>query len=224
MSIDPNPGLPGVTAIRVLIADDHPLVRGGLRELLARQPGIQIVGEAEDYASIMRCLRGTDCDVLVLDIVLPGRDGIDVLRIVKSGWPRVRVLMISGLQESHFGVRALRAGADGYVSKLSDPEVIAHAVTTVAAGRKFVTAELGAQLAEHISDQVTTTPHALLSDRELATFRRIVAGRKPREIAIELSVSAKTVSVYRARILQKLGLRTNADLAAYAIQHDLFQQ
>lgn len=209
---------------RIVIADDHPVVRGGLRELFSRSTGLSVVGEAEDYASIMAALRAQPCDVLVLDVGLPGRDGIEVLRIAKRNWPRLRVLVISGLPETHYAIRALQAGADGYISKLSDFAQLTRAVKEVAGGRRFVTPDLAAQLAERVSEPAPQAPHQLLSDRELAIFRRIFEGLRPREIAAELSISAKSVSVYRSRILHKLGLRTDAELATYATRERLFER
>ena len=207
--------------MRVLIADDHPVVRWGLRQILAGEKDIEVAGEAENYGAIMKALRESACDVLVLDITLPGKDGIEVLKIVRAEMPRVKVLMLSNHPEEHFGVRALKAGAAGYLTKDSAPERLVEALRDVVRGRKYVTPALAQALAERVGDSAETPALELLSDREFQILRLIVSGRKPAEIASQLSLSPKTVSVYRGRILAKLRLRTNAELAGYALKHGL---
>ena len=189
--------------IQVILCDDHALIRRGIRDTLSDAPDIEVVGEAGDYGELRSLLRGTACDVLVLDINLPGRSGLDVLHVLKDEGS------------------ALRAGAFGYVNKGGDPALIVAAVRTVAQGRKYVTPEIAQMLVESLTTPVSAQAHEKLSDRELQTLVMIASGKRLSDIANELTLSPKTVSVYRARVLEKLALTNNSELTVYAIRNGL---
>ena len=205
---------------RVILCDDHALIRRGIRDTLAEQPDMQIVGEAGEYGELRTLLRSTSCDVLVLDISMPGRSGLDVLHVLKDEGSPLRALVVSMYPEDQYAIRALRAGAFGYVNK-GDPATLVQAVRTVAQGRKYVTPEIAQMLVESLTAPVTELAHQKLSDRELQTLVMIASGKRLSDIAEELMLSPKTVSVYRARVLEKLGLTNNSELTVYAIRNGL---
>jgi two-component system invasion response regulator UvrY len=207
--------------IRVLIVDDHAIVRRGLRQIIADAGDIEVAGEVEDYAGLLAWLRDGMPDVLLLDISLPGKSGIDILKSVHERHPKLAVLMLSMFPEDQYAVRALKAGAAGYLTKDAAPERLIEAVRCAAAGRKYVSPALAAMLAERISEPVSGDLHQRLSDREFETLKLIAAGRKLSEMAEQMHLSPKTVSVYRARLLEKLNLRTNSEITHYAIRHGL---
>ena len=217
--------------IKVMLCDDHALIRRGIRDTLADAADITVVGEAGDYGELRALLRsrGADgantqaasCDVLVLDINLPGRSGLDVLHSLKDEGSPIKVLVVSMYPEDQYAIRALRAGAHGYVNKGGDPQLIVQAVRTVAQGRKYVTPEIAQMLVESLTTPVAENAHDKLSDRELQTLVMIASGKRLSDIALELKLSPKTVSVYRARVLEKLALRNNSELTVYAIRHGL---
>ena len=210
--------------IRVILCDDHALIRRGVRDTLCDAPDIEVVGEAGDYGELRELLRRTSCDVLVLDINLPGRSGLDVLHVLKDESHTMRVLVLSMFPEDQYAIRALRAGAFGYVNKGGDPALIVTAVRTVAQGRKYVTPEMAQMLVESLTTPQVENPHEKLSDRELQTLVLIASGRRLSDIAVELMLSPKTVSVYRARVLEKLALANNSEMTVYAIRHGLVGQ
>lgn len=207
--------------IRVLLCDDHALIRRGIRDTLADAPDISVLGEAGDYAELRGLLRSQPCDVLVLDINLPGRSGLDALHALKDEGSPVKVLIVSMYPEDQYALRALRAGAYGYVNKGGDPQTLVQAVRTVAQGRKYVTPEIAQMLVESLTAPVAEHPHQKLSDRELQTLVKIASGKRLSDIAEELMLSPKTVSVYRARVLEKLQLANNSELTVYAIRNGL---
>ena len=217
--------------IQVILCDDHALIRRGIRDTLADAADIQVVGEAGDYGELRALLRGlaavgesghaTRCDVLVLDINLPGRSGLDVMHALKDEGSPVKVLVVSMYPEDQYAIRALRAGAYGYVNKGGDPQLIVQAVRTVAQGRKYVTPEIAQMLVESLTTPVPEHAHDKLSDRELQTLVMIASGKRLADIAEDLTLSPKTVSVYRARVLEKLGLQNNSELTVYAIRNGL---
>ena len=207
--------------IKVILCDDHALIRRGIRDTLADAPDMQVVGEAGDYGELRSLMRGTPCDVLVLDINLPGRSGLDVMHVLKDEGASARVLVLSMYPEDQYAIRALRAGAFGYANKGSDPQLIVQAVRTVAQGRKYITPEIAQMLAESLTTPVSENAHDRLSDRELQTLVMIASGKRLSDIAVELTLSPKTVSVYRARVLEKLGLQNNSELTVYAIRNGL---
>jgi two-component system, NarL family, invasion response regulator UvrY len=206
---------------RVIVCDDHALIRRGIRDTLADAVDLQVVGEAGDYGELRALMRNTPCDVLVLDINMPGRTGLDVLHALKDEGATVRVLVVSMYPEDQYAIRALRAGAWGYVNKGGDPQTLVTAVRMVAQGRKYVTPEIAEVLVESLTAPVVETPHEKLSDRELQTLVMIASGKRLSDIAAELMLSPKTVSVYRARVLEKLAMTSNSDLTRYAIRSGL---
>jgi two-component system, NarL family, invasion response regulator UvrY len=206
---------------RVIICDDHALIRRGIRDTLSDAPDIEVVGEAGDYGELRTLLRKESCDVLVLDINMPGRSGLDVLHVLKDEGSPVKVLVVSMYPEDQYAIRALRAGAHGYVNKGGDPQGLVQAVRTVAQGRKYVTPEIAQMLVESLTTPEVVNAHEKLSDRELQTLVMIASGKRLSDIASELTLSPKTVSVYRARVLEKLGLTNNSELTVYAIRNGL---
>jgi two-component system, NarL family, invasion response regulator UvrY len=209
--------------IRVLIADDHAIVRKGLKQIVSETSEVEIIGEAEDYAEISRALRLYEFEVMLLDISMPGKNGIEILKLVKQQRPQLAVLILSMYPQDQYAVRALKAGASGYLTKDSAPEKLIEAIQTVSRGRKYITPELAEQLANAVSDDADKMPHEQLSDREFQTIRLIAGGRKLSEMAKEMALSPKTVSVYRARVLEKMKMKTNAELASYAVKHGLIE-
>lgn len=209
--------------IRVILVDDHAMIRRGVRETLTEAGDITIVGEAGDYAGLRRLLRETDVDVLVLDMNLPGRSGIDVLKSLASAGNAPRALILSQYPEDQYAIRALRNGAMAYLNKMAGPQEIIVAVRAVAAGRRHVTPEVAQLLVDTVTGGGAGAPHELLSERELQTMLLIASGRRLSEIASALTLSPKTVSVYRARVLEKLGVASNAELAAYALRNGLIE-
>lgn len=215
--------------IRVILCDDHGLIRRGIRDTLADAQDIEVVGEAGDYTELRGLLhqlgqgQGKDgpCDVLVLDINMPGRSGLDVLHVLKEEGSPLRTLIVSMYPEDQYAIRALKAGAYGYVNKGGDPASLVQAVRTVAQGRKYVTPEIAQMLVESLTAPVTEQAHQKLSDRELQTLVMIASGKRLSDIAEELMLSPKTVSVYRARVLEKLALANNSELTVYAIRNGL---
>jgi two-component system, NarL family, invasion response regulator UvrY len=206
--------------IRVFITDDHAVVRKGLRQILEEGKDIEVCGEAADYGGLVAGLRAHPCDVLVIDVAMPGKNGIDSLKQVLQDYPKLKALVVSMYPEDQFALRALKAGAAGYLTKTSGPERLVEAVRTLAAGRRYLTPEVAQTMAKSLGAEGGAA-HEELSDREFQVLRLIAGGRKLAEIAAELSLSAKTVSVYRARLMEKLGTKTNADLTRYAIEHRL---
>jgi two-component system, NarL family, invasion response regulator UvrY len=208
--------------IKVLLCDDHALIRRGIRDTLSDAPDIVVIGEAGDYGELRTLMRTAgEADVLVLDINLPGRSGLDVLHVLKDEGTTMRVLVVSMYPEDQYAIRALRAGAYGYVNKGGDPQLIVQAVRTVGQGRKYVTAEIAQMLVESLTTPGTEAAHEKLSDRELQTLVMIASGKRLSDIAEELTLSPKTVSVYRARVLEKLGLSNNSEMTVYAIRNGL---
>lgn len=206
--------------IRVIIVDDHALIRRGLRETLGESGEIVVVGEAGDYGSLRQLLRREACDVVLIDVNLPGRSGIDALKSLADEGQTVRAVVLSQYPEDQYGIRALKAGAMAYLNKAAAAETIVQAVRTVAAGRKYVTPEIAQALADSVASR-SGAAHDQLSDREMQTLVLIAEGRKLAEIAERLALSPKTVSVYRARVLEKLCLSSNAELATYAMRNGL---
>lgn len=207
--------------IRVVLCDDHAVVRRGIRDTLAEAVDIQVTGEAGGYAEVRELLRKTPCDVLVLDLNMPGRGGMEVLSSLTEAGSPVKVLIVSMYPEDQYAIRCLRAGAQGYVSKAGDPEELVKAVRTVMQGRKYVTPEVAQMLVDSLAKPAQESLHAALSERELQTVVKIASGKRLSDIAEELMLSPKTVSVYRTRALEKLNLANNAELTVYAIRHGL---
>ncbi|NMM78345.1 response regulator transcription factor [Acidovorax sp. SRB_24] len=207
--------------IQVVLCDDHALVRRGIRDTLEEAPDIQVTGEAGSYSELREVLRGGACEVLLLDLNLPGRSGLEVLASVRETHPEIKVLVVSMYPEDQYAVRCLRAGAQGYANKASDPVELVAAVRTLVQGRKYLTAEVAQMLAHSVSEPESESAHAALSERELQTLLKIATGKRLSDIAEELMLSPKTVSVYRSRVLEKLKLTNNAELTVYAIRNEL---
>lgn len=208
--------------IRVVIADDHTIVREGLKQLLLAAGVFQIVAEARDGNEVLRTVRESEFDVLLLDLSMPGKSGMDLIKQVKSERPRLRILVLSMHQEHQYAVRAIKAGASGYLTKDSAATQLVSAIEKVAGGGAFISAEVAEQLALNAMPQIEGPPHATLSDREYQVFRMLVSGRAVSDIAGDLNLSAKTVSTHKARLMEKMGIDNQADLVRYAIRYRLF--
>lgn len=209
------------TGIRVVIADDHPVVRCGLRHILDSTPDIVVTAEAANAASTLDAAKRAGEAVLVLDLSMPGTDGLDLLMQVRQECPDIPVLILTLYPEDHFAVRALRAGAAGYLVKEMAAEELVNAVRKVSAGGRYVSAALAEKLAGDLTKGSSRPPHETLSDREYQIFRKLAAGKSTRAISEELTLSIKTVATYRARVFEKLNMRSNAQLAAYAVRNRL---
>ncbi len=207
--------------IRLVIADDHTIVREGLRQLLGGAGGFDIVGEARDGAETMQRVRELDFDVLLLDMSMPGRAGMDLIRQVRAERPRVRILVLSMHQEHQYAIRAIRAGASGYLTKESAARELATALRKVASGGAYITPEVAEQLALGAMPSSDALPHTTLSDREFQVLRMLVSGKSVSDIAGALTLSVKTVSTHKARLMQKLGVSNTSEMFRYAIQHRL---
>jgi DNA-binding NarL/FixJ family response regulator len=207
----------------VLIADDHAMVRTGLRHYLEQESSIDTIEETATGTETLQRLRSGQWDLVILDINMPDRSGLDILRHIRSGYPNTRVLVVSGFAEKQYAINVLRAGAAGYLGKDQAPEDFMRAVHTVLAGRRFVSATLSDILVRTLDEPGDQPLHAGLSQREFQILCKLAAGRAVSEIAQELCISVKTVSTYRARVLQKMNLQTNADLTTYALRNGLVQ-
>lgn len=209
--------------IRIGIVDDHAIVRAGLRQFLSEQVEFQVTGEATNGKDALDLARRDDVDVLLLDISMPGQGGIDALAAIKARRPELPVLILSGFPEAHYATTLLRQGASGYLNKECDPDEIANAVRTVARGRRYITPAVAELLADGVAGTADKLPHDALSERELQVFLRLAKGETVGHIAESMYLSAKTVSTYRARVLEKLKLETNSDLTYYALKNGLIQ-
>jgi DNA-binding NarL/FixJ family response regulator len=207
--------------IRVMLCDDHAFVRRGIRDTLSEAVDIQVVAETSNYPEVRDALRTQACDVLVLDLNLPGRGGIEVLESLRDLNLPLKVLVVSMYPEDQYAIRCLRAGAQGYLNKAGDPTEIITAVRTIHQGRKYVTAEVAQMLVDNLSTPNHQTLHDALSEREMQTLIKIASGKRLSDIAQELMLSPKTVSVYRSRVIEKLKLSNNSELTVYAIRNGL---
>ena len=208
-------------AIRIFIADDHPIVRQGLRRIVEADEGLVVSGEAGDAAALFVALQTVATDVILLDVSMPGGLFLETLRDLRARHPTIRVLVLSVHPEDQWAERALRAGASGYLTKDHSPDQLLEAIRRVYRGGKYVSPTLAEQLAKHLDGGGQRAPHELLSDREFEVMRRLGSGLTVAQIAGELAISAKTVSTYRTRILEKMAVATNADLVRYAARHGL---
>jgi DNA-binding NarL/FixJ family response regulator len=205
----------------VLIADDHAIIRDGLRKILADTYDLEVMGEAANGSAVMDQVRARDWDLLVLDISMPGRNGLELIKLVKAERPRLPILIFSMHPEEQYAVRAIRAGAAGYISKEGDTDMLLPAMRKVVAGGMYISPKVAELLAGDISPQSQNLPHTLLTDREFDVFRRIVRGVALTAIAEELSLSVKTVSTHKTHILAKMNMSTQVDLVRYAIDQKL---
>jgi DNA-binding NarL/FixJ family response regulator len=208
-------------AIRILIADDHPIVRQGLRRIVETDPGLVLAGEAGDAGTLLEALKTAATDLVLLDVSMPGGPFLETLRAIRERHPTVRVLVLSVHPEDQWAVRALRAGASGYLTKDHSPDQLLEAIRRVYRGGKYVSPTLAEQLASQLDAGGERPPHELLSDREFEVMRRLGSGLTVSQIAAELGISAKTVSTYRSRILEKMAVSNNADLVRYASNYGL---
>jgi two-component system, NarL family, invasion response regulator UvrY len=207
--------------IKILVADDHAVVRRGLIQILTEYADLTVVGEAQDAQELFTLVRSQAWDIVILDVSMPGRGGLDVLKELKSDFPERPVLILSGHPEDQYAVRTLKAGAAGYLTKDSAPGELVTAVRKAMQGGKYVSATLAEKLAFNLTPETDRLPHETLSDREYQVMCRIASGKTVSEIAEEFSLSVKTISTYRTRILEKMNLKNNAELTLYAIQHGL---
>lgn len=210
--------------IRIAIVDDHAIVRAGLRQFLSEQVDLRVAGEASSGREALDLARGGEIDVMVMDLSLPDQSGVETLAAIKARMPELPVLILSGFPETHYATTLLRQGAAGYLNKECDPEEIAQAIRTVFRGRKYITPAVAELLAEGLGggtpDQAA---HETLSERELQVFLRLARGETVGHIADGMSLSVKTVSTYRSRVLEKLSLSTNSELTYYALKNGLIE-
>jgi two-component system invasion response regulator UvrY len=209
--------------IHIALCDDHPLLREGVKRILLQQSDFRVEVEAGSAAELLEGIADRRIDVIILDITLPDRNGLDVLKSLEAAGHRAAVLVLSMHPEEQYAMRALKAGAAGYLQKESVPDELVTAVRRISQGRKYVTATLAERLALDVGDRGAKTPHELLSDREYQVLCLLASGRGVKDIASELSLSSPTVGTYRARILAKLGLSTTVELVRYALEHKLVE-
>jgi len=209
--------------IRIAIADDHPIVREGLRRIATEDASISVVGEATTGAELLRLLGTTAVDVVLLDVSMPGAKFVENLRELRQRHPTVKVLVLSAHPEDQWATRALQGGAAGYLTKDHSPDQLVNAIHKVARGGKYVSETMAERLAGMVDGGMTRAPHEQLSDREFEVLRALGSGMMVKEVAAQLRLSAKTVSTYRARLLEKMGLKSKADLVRYVTAHELLK-
>ena len=209
--------------IRVAIADDHPIVREGLRRIVSEDGGISVVGEASSAVELFRLLGSAPIDVVLLDVSMPGNTFVDTLKDLRRVHPSVKVLVISAHPEDQWAMRSLQAGAAGYLTKDHSPEQLVLAIRRVARGGKYVSETMAERLAGMVDSGRARAPHEALSDREFEVLRELGSGMMVKDVAVQLRLSAKTVSTYRTRLLEKMGLKTKADLVRYVVTHNLLK-
>ena len=207
--------------IRIVVADDHAIVREGLKQLLSAASDLSVVGEAENGHEVLARVRALDFDVLLLDMSMPGKSGIELIKQVHAEKPKLRILVLSMHEEEQYAVRAIKAGACGYLTKDSASAQIVSAIRKVAGGGAFITDSVAQQLALGAMPETQGPPHSALSDREFQVFRELVSGKAVSDIAAQLNLSVKTVSTHKARIMQKMNMSNPAELIRYAIHHRL---
>ena len=207
--------------MRILIADDHPFIRRGIKQIVADELPGSILGEAQNCPEVLQLVRNGAWDLVVLDLAMPGGDGLEVLRQIKASHPKLPVLVLTMHTEDQFGVLVMREGAAGYLTKRAAPDELVKAIRKISQGSKYITSTLAEKLAHEIDKGTDKPRHKLLSTREFQVFIQLASGRTVDEIAEELSISDKTVRQFRARLLRKMGLKNNVELARYAMQNDL---
>jgi DNA-binding NarL/FixJ family response regulator len=207
--------------IRILIADDHTIVREGLKQILADTPDVEVMAEAGNAQEVMKRIKGKSLDLVLLDISLPGRSGLDVLKQLKCLRPDLPVLVLSMHPEEQYAIRSLRAGASGYLTKESAPDELLQAIRKIARGGKYITSSLAEKIADELNGERRGLLHEALSDREYQVLCLMASGKTVKEVAEVLSLSVKTISTHRARILDKMKMKNNAQLTHYAIRHNL---
>ncbi|WP_077035633.1 response regulator transcription factor [Pelomonas sp. KK5] len=209
--------------IRIAIVDDHAIVRAGLRQYFSDQTDLRVTGEAGNGREALDIVRGGDVDVILMDLSMPDQGGVEVLAAIKAREPDLPVLILSSFPETHYATTLLRQGASGYLNKECDPEDIVKAIRTVYRGRKYITPAVAELLADGLSGDADSLPHEQLSERELQVFLRLARGETIGHMADSMSLSVKTVSTYRSRVMEKLKLASNSDLTYYALKNGLIQ-
>ncbi|MFX1680520.1 response regulator transcription factor [Mitsuaria sp. CC2] len=209
--------------IRIAIVDDHAIVRAGLRQFLSEQVDLRVTGEAGSGREALDLVRAGELDVMLMDLSLPDQSGVETLAAIKARKPELPVLILSGFPETHYATTLLRQGASGYLNKECDPEEIATAIRTVFRGRKYITPAVAELLADGLGAPADQAAHDTLSERELQVFLRLARGETVGHIADGMSLSVKTVSTYRSRVLEKLSLNTNSELTYYALKNGLIE-
>lgn len=207
--------------MKILICDDHKIVRDGLRQILQQLPEVTFIGEAKDGKEALILLKGDQYDVVLLDISLPDRNGLEVLQSVKAKWPSTNVLMLSMHPQEQYAIRALKLGASGYLTKDTAAEELILAIKKVSEGGKYISQSLAENLALHLDEDMDRLKHEILSNREFEIMIKIANGKSLQEIGNELFISVKTVSTYRCRIMEKMGLKKNTDLTRYCLENNL---
>jgi DNA-binding NarL/FixJ family response regulator len=207
--------------IRVLLADDHAIVRAGLREVLADTGDIEVAGEATNGQEVLALVRGREFDIAVLDMSMPGRSGLELIKLVRAEKPKLRILILSMHSEQQYAVRAVKAGASGYLTKDSAADELVAAIRRIAAGGAYVSPETAERLVLDSAPGAETAPHTLLSDREFQVLQMIAGGKSVTEIAQQLSISVKTVSTHKTRLMEKMGLTNQAELIRYALENNI---
>jgi DNA-binding NarL/FixJ family response regulator len=207
--------------IRILIADDHAIVREGLKRIVTCADDMEVIGEAADGAEVMQHVRGSDFDVLVLDLSMPGRSGMELIKLVRGEKPKLRILVLSMHEELQYAVRAIKSGASGYLTKESAPVQLLQVLRKIAAGGAFISTDVAEQLALGSMLGGSTAAHEKLTDREFEVFRLIAVGMSVTEIAARLNLSAKTISTHKANLMQKMSLQNQSELIRYAIKHGI---
>ena len=209
--------------IKIIIADDHAIVREGLKQIVAEEKDMLVCGEAEDAVSLMELLKKEKWSVVVLDINMPGKSGLEALKDIKQFYPELPVLILSMFSEDQYGLRAIKAGASGYLKKVSAPTELVVAIRKIVSGRKYINSSLAEKLAESLGNENNNFLHDKLSDREYQIMCNIALGKSAEEIASELSLSINTIYTYRNRILEKMSMKSNVELTQYAIQNKLIE-
>ena len=209
--------------IRIVIADDHAIVRTGLRQFFSEQVDLRVTGEAANGREALDLVRAGDLDVLLMDLAMPDQSGVDALAAIHARKPDLPILILSGFPETHYATTLIKQGASGYLNKECDPQEIVTAIRTLARGRKYISAAVAEQLAGGLDPTAAKEPHELLSERELQVFLRLAKGETIGHIADGMSLSVKTVSTYRSRVMEKMALKSNSDLTYYALKAGLIQ-
>ncbi|MFM2323681.1 response regulator [Brachymonas denitrificans] len=207
--------------IKVGIVDDHAIVRAGLKQFFAEQVDLRVIGEAASGREAIDLVRNEPMDVLVMDLSMPGQSGMDALGMIRAKAPDVGVLILSGYPEEHYATNLIRQGASGFLNKECDPEEIVKAIRTIAMGKRYISASVAELLAQQLGKGEDVLPHEQLSEREFQVFLKLAKGETASDIAEELSLSVKTVSTYRTRLMEKMNLHTNSDLTYYALKNKL---
>jgi Response regulator containing a CheY-like receiver domain and an HTH DNA-binding domain len=207
--------------IRVLIADDHTIVRHGLAQIVSAESDMTVTGEAQNGHEVLELITKAKADVIVLDITMPGKNGLETLKEIKRQHSEISVIMLSMHPKDQYAVRVLKAGASGYITKESAPEELVVAIRKAYSGGKYISPDVAELLASYIEHDVSAEPHRRLSDREFEVFRQIAQGRSVSQISVDLNLSVKTISTYRTRILEKTGFSTNAEIVKYCLENSL---